>query len=169
MTESASISRECGGNVRQQAVLAVNAFDLPHEPLLHLAPCAGSHPVNHLKRQIDEMIGHPGFTRYHPDGHHSISPCRFMTTHLPGWLPDDRLPALVAAMRASRPDVTLVEMCRMLEAMREPTPQGRASWYPSSVRALLDRAERLGLAPRGASAVSPGSVDQAGTRSVAGS
>ena len=46
---------------------------------------------------------------------------------------DDRLPELVAAMRAARPDVTLQEMCNMLEEMREPTPRGRAIWYPSSV------------------------------------
>ena len=34
----------------------------------------------------------------------------------------------------------------MLEEMRVPTPRGRATWYPSSVKALLERAERLGLA-----------------------
>ena len=38
---------------------------------------------------------------------------------------DDRLPTLVAAMRASRPDVTLQEMCDMLEEMHVPTPRGR--------------------------------------------
>ena len=81
---------------------------------------------------------------------------------------DDRLPVLVAAMRAARPDVTLQEMCNMLEEMREPTPRGRAIWYPSSVRALLDRAERLGLASQGASASSLGSSDQIGTHGLAG-
>ena len=82
---------------------------------------------------------------------------------------DDRLPVLVAAMRAARPGVTLQEMCSMLEEMREPTPRGRSTWYPSSVKALLDRAERLGIAPQGASATSLGSSDLVGARSKAGS
>jgi DNA invertase Pin-like site-specific DNA recombinase len=80
---------------------------------------------------------------------------------------DDRLPVLVAAMRAARPDVTLQEMCSMLVEMREPTPRGRATWYPSSVKALLDRAERLGIAPQGESATSLGSSDQVESRGVA--
>ena len=32
-----------------------------------------------------------------------------------------------------------------LEAMRERTPRGRTSWQPSSVKMLLERAERLGF------------------------
>ena len=82
---------------------------------------------------------------------------------------DDRLPVLVAAMRAARPGVTLQEMCNMLKEMREPTPRGRATWYPSSVKALLDRAERMGIAPQGESATSLDSSDQLGSRGVAGS
>lgn len=58
---------------------------------------------------------------------------------------DDRLPALVAAMRAASPGVTLQGMCTMLEDMREPTPRGGRKWNPSSVKALLQRAERMGL------------------------
>ena len=82
---------------------------------------------------------------------------------------DDRLPTLVAAMRAERPDVTLQEMCDMLEEMRVPTPRGHASWYPSSVKAFLDWAERMGLASLGTLATSRGNGDQDATSNVAGS
>ena len=58
---------------------------------------------------------------------------------------DDRLPAIVAAIRGADPDITLQAICDRLEAMRERTPRGRSKWQPSSVRMLLDRAERLGL------------------------
>ena len=56
----------------------------------------------------------------------------------------------------------------MLEEMREPTPRGRTTWYPSSVRALLERAERLGLMSQGTLATSLGSSDQVVARSDAG-
>lgn len=58
---------------------------------------------------------------------------------------DDRLPAIVAAIRGAAPGITLQAICARLEAMRERTPRGRTRWQPSSVRALLDRAARLGL------------------------
>ena len=58
---------------------------------------------------------------------------------------DDRLPAIVAAIKGADPDVTLQAICTRLEAMRERTPRGRTSWQPSSVKMLLERAERLGL------------------------
>ena len=58
---------------------------------------------------------------------------------------DDRLPALVAAIKGADPSITLQAICARLEAMREPTPRGRSRWQPSSVKMLLDRAERLGL------------------------
>lgn len=58
---------------------------------------------------------------------------------------DDRLPAIVAAIRGADPDITLQAICDRLEAMRERTPRGRSTWQPSSVRMLLDRAARLGL------------------------
>ncbi|MGY6409630.1 MAG: recombinase family protein [Alkalilacustris sp.] len=58
---------------------------------------------------------------------------------------DDRLPALVAAMKGADPDITLQAICDRLEAMRERTPRGRSRWQPSSVRMLLERARRLGL------------------------
>ncbi len=58
---------------------------------------------------------------------------------------DDRLPAIVAAIRGAAPGIPLRAICDRLEAMRERTPRGRASWQPSSVRLLLERAARLGL------------------------
>jgi hypothetical protein len=58
---------------------------------------------------------------------------------------DDRLPAIVAAIKGTDPDIALQAICTWLEAMRERTPRGRTSWQPSSVKMLLERAERLGL------------------------
>lgn len=58
---------------------------------------------------------------------------------------DDRLPALVAAIRGADPGITLQAICDRLQSMRERTPRGRTTWQPSSVRMLLARAERLGL------------------------
>ncbi|MBD1204827.1 MAG: recombinase family protein [Rhodobacteraceae bacterium] len=58
---------------------------------------------------------------------------------------DDRLVAIVAAIKGSDPNVTLQTICERLEAMRERTPRGRAKWSPSSVKMLLDRARRLRL------------------------
>jgi len=58
---------------------------------------------------------------------------------------DDRLPAIVAAIKGAAPEITLQAICDRLEAMRERTPRGRASWQPSSVKMLLERADRLGL------------------------
>jgi DNA invertase Pin-like site-specific DNA recombinase len=58
---------------------------------------------------------------------------------------DDRLPAIIAAIKGADPEITLQAICTRLEAMRERTPRGRTSWQPSSVKMLLERAERLGL------------------------
>ena len=58
---------------------------------------------------------------------------------------DDRLPAIVAAIKGADPGITLQAICDRLESMRERTPRGRTSWQPSSVRMLLERAVRLGL------------------------
>jgi hypothetical protein len=58
---------------------------------------------------------------------------------------DDRLPAIVAAIKGADPDITLQAICERLEAMRESTPRGRSKWQPSSVKMLLERAGRLGL------------------------
>jgi DNA invertase Pin-like site-specific DNA recombinase len=58
---------------------------------------------------------------------------------------DDRLPAIVAAIKGADPDITLQAICTRLEEMRERTPRGRTSWQPSSVKMLIERAEKLGL------------------------
>lgn len=58
---------------------------------------------------------------------------------------DDRLLAIVAGIAGADPDMTLQSICDRLEAMREPTPRGRARWQPSSVRMLLQRAKTHGL------------------------
>ena len=56
---------------------------------------------------------------------------------------DDRLPAIVAAIKGADPGITLQAICDRLEAMRERTPRGRTKWQPSSVKMLLQRAQRL--------------------------
>jgi hypothetical protein len=58
---------------------------------------------------------------------------------------DDRLVRLIAGIAAAAPDRTLQQIAAQLEAMRERTPRGGTRWHPSSVRNLLQRAERLGL------------------------
>lgn len=60
---------------------------------------------------------------------------------------DDRLPAIVAAIKRADPDITLQVICSRLEAMRERTRRGRTSWQSSSVRMLLERVEKLGPVP----------------------
>jgi DNA invertase Pin-like site-specific DNA recombinase len=59
---------------------------------------------------------------------------------------DDRLVRLVAGIKAAAPDRTLQQIAAQLEAMRERTPRGGTRWHPSSVKHLLDRADRLGFA-----------------------
>jgi DNA invertase Pin-like site-specific DNA recombinase len=58
---------------------------------------------------------------------------------------DDRLPAIIAAIKGADPTMTLQAICTRLEAMRERTPRGRNKWEPSSVRMLLGRAGKLRL------------------------
>jgi len=58
---------------------------------------------------------------------------------------DARLPAIVAGIKGAKPDMTLQAICDRLETMRERTPRGRSKWQPSSVKMLLERAEKLGL------------------------
>jgi hypothetical protein len=64
--------------------------------------------------------------------------------------PSPRKPAadlivLVAAIASAAPDRTLQQIASQLEGMRERTPRGGTRWHASSVRQLLQRAERLGL------------------------
>lgn len=58
---------------------------------------------------------------------------------------DDRLPAIVAAIKGADTEITLQAIWDRLESMRERTPRVRTSWQPSFVRMLLERAERFGF------------------------
>ena len=69
---------------------------------------------------------------------------------------DDRLIRLVAGVAAAAPDRTLQQIATQLEAMRERTPRGGTRWHPSSVKHLLARAEKLGLAGAPPAQVDPG-------------
>lgn len=57
----------------------------------------------------------------------------------------ERLATLVAGVKRANPDLTLTQIGAQLEAMYERTPRGGMRWAPSSVKNLLDRAEKLGL------------------------
>lgn len=57
----------------------------------------------------------------------------------------ERLVTLVAGVRRANPEMTLAQIGAQLEAMYERTPRGGTRWSPSSVKSLLDRAEKLGL------------------------
>ena len=58
---------------------------------------------------------------------------------------DGRLLRLVAGIRRAAPERTLQQIAAQLEAMHERTPRGGTRWHASSVKHLLDRAQRLGL------------------------
>jgi DNA invertase Pin-like site-specific DNA recombinase len=61
--------------------------------------------------------------------------------------PEDRLMMLAAGIAMANPDLPLRAIGAQLETMRERTPRGGRQWAASSVKNLLDQAERLGLAP----------------------
>lgn len=63
----------------------------------------------------------------------------------PPRLPEDRLMTLVAGIHSSNPDLTLREIAGQLERLHERTPRGGTKWSPSSVKSLIDRAQRSGL------------------------
>lgn len=58
---------------------------------------------------------------------------------------DDRLVALVTGIVLAAPAMTLQQVASQLEAMHERTTRGGTRWHPSSVRNLLQQAERRGL------------------------
>lgn len=70
---------------------------------------------------------------------------RDLLSRAPPRLADDRLLAIVAAIKGADPDITLQDICARLEAMHERTPRGRRKWHPSSVHMLIERARRQGL------------------------
>ncbi len=61
--------------------------------------------------------------------------------------PEDRLMMMVAGIAMANPEMSLRAIGAQLEAMRERTPRGGRQWAASSVKHLLDQAQRLGLAP----------------------
>jgi DNA invertase Pin-like site-specific DNA recombinase len=71
---------------------------------------------------------------------------RYLLDRAPPQRGDDRLIRLVANIKAAAPDRTLQQIAAQLETMRERTPRGGTRWHASSVKHLLTRAERLGLA-----------------------
>jgi DNA invertase Pin-like site-specific DNA recombinase len=71
----------------------------------------------------------------------------------------DRLVVLVAGIASAAPDRTLQQIASQLEGMRERTPRGGTRWHASSVRQLLQRAERLGLLGAASSSPVAGSPD----------
>lgn len=61
---------------------------------------------------------------------------------------NDRLLAIVAAIKGADPEITLQGIGQRLEQMRERTPRGQDKWQPSSVKMLVDRARERGLLGR---------------------
>ncbi len=57
--------------------------------------------------------------------------------------------AIVPAIRGADPDIILQAICNRLEATLERTRRRRTRWQPSSVKMLLEQAERLGLLQTG--------------------
>ena len=61
--------------------------------------------------------------------------------------PEDRLMMMAAGIAMANPEMSLRAIGAQLEAMRERTPRGGRQWAASSVKNLLDQAEKLGFAP----------------------
>jgi len=60
-------------------------------------------------------------------------------------LPADRLMTLVAGLHTANPELTLRGIAGQLERLHERTLRGGSKWSPSSVKNLIDRAQRTGL------------------------
>jgi len=54
---------------------------------------------------------------------------------------------MVAGIAMANPEMSLRAIGAQLETMRERTPRGGRQWAASSVKNLLDQAEKLGWAP----------------------
>ena len=61
--------------------------------------------------------------------------------------PEDRLIMMAAGIAMANPEMSLRAIDVQLEAMRERTPRGGRQWAASSVKNLLDQAEKLDSAP----------------------
>ena len=59
--------------------------------------------------------------------------------------PKDDILLVVAGIKGADPDLSLRALATRLEEMRIRAPRGGSEWSASSVKALLDRAARLGL------------------------
>jgi len=59
--------------------------------------------------------------------------------------PKDDILLVIAGIKGADPNLSLRAIAARLEEMRIRTPRGGTSWSASSVKALLDRAERFGL------------------------
>jgi hypothetical protein len=59
--------------------------------------------------------------------------------------PRDDILLVIAGIKGAGPDLSLRAIATRLEEMRIRAPRGGTSWSASSVKALLDRAERFGL------------------------
>jgi DNA invertase Pin-like site-specific DNA recombinase len=69
--------------------------------------------------------------------------------------PEDHLMTLVAGISMADPDLSFRGIAAQLESMRERTPRGGRRWSASSVKSLLDRADRMGLRVNGIGAIVP--------------
>ena len=54
---------------------------------------------------------------------------------------------MIAGIAMANPETSLRAIGGQFEAMRERTPLGGRQWAASSVKNLLDQAEKLGLSP----------------------